>query len=242
MLRIVSTFNPTHWEPYVRGNIESWLKYTTADIVLYYEGNKPELVDERVQWRDWSRIPGALSFRTEASCFPPANGRFGQQKYNYNYDAVKFCHKVYAQLDCISDPGSYLIWLDSDVTITQPLMEAVIEKLMDGKAVGTFWRKGYHPETGVVVFNRNHPAMRTMANQYANLYETRNIFRLPRGWHDCWALAAACAVEDTPVADFTNKHTKEGVLHVVPESELGKYLTHAKGNRKHGIEQRGRAD
>ena len=237
MLRIVSTYNPANWSAFVQRNIRSWLEFLEADaeLVIYHEGPEPALQRDRIVWRQWEDIPGAQDFVNECLAFPAAQGLFGRA-YDYNYDAAKFSRKVYAQLDAADEGGDLLVWLDSDVEIIRPLETERIREILSGMALATYQRPGYHSETGIVMWDQAQAG--EFWHAYRALYDNRRVFCLPNGWHDCWALDYVADKLRIPVAnltrggrDYTSPHHQS--LHVVPDSELGHYLRHDKGQRKY---------
>ena len=234
-MRIVSTFNPLSWEPFVKKNLLSWLKHTNCEIVMYHEGDQPSVEHPNIIWRQWEDIPGAVEFHDEADRFAPARGLFGS--YDYNYDVAKFGRKVWAQCDAAQEETDLLVWLDSDVEITRDLSQGVLETMINGMPMATYLRPGYHSETGVVIWDMTQAITVQFFLAYVTLFKSRNIYKLPNGWHDCWALDYVVDAIGLPVTnlgkpgDFSSPHAAD--LHVTPNSELGNFLTHSKGQRKY---------
>lgn len=230
--RIVTTFAPQDWGAFVARNIRSWLDLTPFEVVAYHEGEQPDLEHERLVWRRWEDIPGAVGFVEEAKRFPPACGQFGHG-YDYNYDAAKFSRKVFAQADASEEEADLLIWFDADVEVLAPLLSATFENLMLGTSLARYERAGYHSETGVVVWDMRSPQAEKFFHHYVGLYKSRQIYKMPRGWHDCWALDCIVDAMKMATANLTKGQGQgPNALHVVPNSELGKYLRHDKGQRK----------
>lgn len=228
-IRIVTTFNPAHWSQYVRRNLESMLDYLPYEVVAYYETPEPPPMEHpRLVWRDLWKIPGVTEFVAEADNFQPARGKF--EKYDYNFDAHKFARKVYAQCDAAEEPGGVLIWLDSDVEVLAPLSEGDIENLLNGMAMARFARNNYHTETGIVFFDKRNPMIGVFFRHYRYLYDSRRIYTLKGGWHDCWALDA---VVDVLRMSTTNLSRHPERMEVVSSSELGGVFRHDKGQRKY---------
>ncbi len=224
-MRIVTTFNPAHWDLYVRRNLVS-MTTLEAELVCYHEGAEPEL--EGVEWRELDLVPGVLEFQGICSGFPPAQGRFGAQ-YSYNHDAAKFSKKVYAQCDAAEEAADYLVWLDADVEVLKPFTVDQVAGLLNGKALACYQRERYHSECGVVLWDMRHLATLDFFDAYRSLYDTGKVFTLPGGWHDCWALDAVVQALQVPVENLT----VNGGLEVVSQSALGEFVRHDKGMRKH---------
>lgn len=229
--RIVSTFNPKDWDAFVRRNVESWLELTPFEVVLYHEGEQPEMEHERLIWRQWEHIPEALEFVEEAAGFRAARGMF--KTYDYNYDAWKFSRKVFAQADAADEEADLLIWFDADVEVSRPILTQTLENLLGGMPLARYERPGYHSETGIVIWDMRDGRCSELFRHYVGLYKSRQIYKLPQGWHDCWALDCIVRAMALPTANLTKgTGTGPSSLHVVPNSELGQYLRHDKGNRK----------
>jgi hypothetical protein len=219
---------------FVKRNILSWLEHTPFELCVYHEGKQPGLEHPRLVWRQWEDIPGAVEFVEEAAKSKAARGMFGNG-YDYNYDAHKFSRKVYAQADAAEEGTEYLLWLDSDVEVLQPMLSTVLEDVMRGMVLGRYERPGYHSETGVVIWDMRADVCRQFFKHYLGLYQSRRIYTSPRGWHDCWALDLVVDALKMPTANLCEPgHYTPGSpnLHVMPSSALGRYMRHDKGSRK----------
>jgi len=157
---------------------------------------------------------------------------------NFKYDAVRFCYKPYAIKTAYDfftqEPNNTrLLWIDSDTVFKQRLTEEWITKnLYDQTAyLAYLGRPNYHSETGLLLFNTQHPYTKTYINQVVNLYNTDNIYTLPE-WHDSY------------IWDYVRElNTKEHAHNIskdipkVPGGHILNYcfgdtLDHLKGKRK----------
>lgn len=231
-MRIVTTYNPAHWSLYVERNIESWARHIPAEIVVYQEDDRP-IDNLKVVRRKLLDVPGLARFQHGIRDFKPAHGKFGAA-YDYNFDAWKFSRKVYAQWDAAQEDTDILVWLDSDVFVTDDIPNDLWRVLLDGQAIATYQRPWYHSETGIVLWNQRHSANVAFWRAYRGIYDDGMIFRFSTGWHDCWALDACVENLKTPVSNLTTVDQGHGDgLEVVSTSILGDYLRHDKGNRKY---------
>lgn len=228
-VRIVTTFKPSDWATYARHNLQSVLDYLPYEVVCYYESEQPDLEHPRLIWRELDDVPGVVEFVEEAYGFGPARGRFGES-YDYNFDAFKFCRKVYAQCDAAEEPADVLIWLDSDVEAMAAWPAGDIETTLNGMPMARFERPDLYTETGIVLWDMRQPVCREFFRHYRHLYDSRRIYTLPGGWHDCWALDAVVRALGMPTTNLTRK--RYGV-EVVSGSELGRIFRHDKGLRKY---------
>lgn len=243
-IRIVTTHNPAHWTTYARHNLESMLDFLPYEVVSYHEGTRPALEHDRLVWRELWEVPGAEEFVDEAATFPPACGHFdgiksdrclpgsrlASAKYDYNFDAHKFARKVYAQCDAAEEPCDVLIWLDSDVEVLAPLSESRIEDTLGGMAMACYQRHGYHTETGIVFWDMRQEITARFFRHYRYLYDSRRVYTLAHGWHDCWALDAVSNVLAIPSTNLS-RHPQR--MDVVSSSALADVFRHDKGNRKY---------
>ena len=223
-MRIVTTYPPKDWDIYVKRNIESWVDNLDAEIIVYAEDDRGRIPG--TETRALGEVSGVKEFLRTIRAFPPAHGQFGN-KYDYNFDAWKFCRKVFAQFDAAQGYDGLLVWLDADVECLQPITEERLASMVN--TVGLYQRKDYHSECGIVLFNL--PAAQGLMMAYRNLYTSGYIFRYPMGWHDCWALDLAIERLDVK-ADNLSPQLSEG-LEVVSASVLGPYFRHDKGQRKY---------
>lgn len=231
--RIVTTFNPDHWDTYVQNNLASMVKHIPAEMVVYRE-TEAQFHHARIVWRDLFKVPGFVRFMGQIEGLPAARGMFGG-RYSYNHDIWKFCRKVFAQCDAAGEDADLLIWLDADVEVLQDVNPDTLREMLGDNAMGVYQRPEYHSECGIVLWNLKHPALKNFWPAYLGLYTQHQIFRCPMGWHDCWALDATVASMGVPVANLSPAIRTGGndALDVIPKSALAPYFRHDKGAKKH---------
>lgn len=218
-MRIVTTYNPKHWDAYVARNLESMA--AVCEVVCYTEEDEMPSMDG-VVFRDLWAVPGAADVILEADKFPPACGWF-DGAYDYNHDVFKFCRKVFAVADAAEEYTDLLVWLDSDVEITNP--EIDWEAVIGDAPLAIYQRENYHSELGVIVFRWEK--CRAIIEEWRALYTSRGIYRL-KGWHDCWAMDHILSKSNVKPRNLT----RNVGLEVVSKSVLGPYLRHDKGPGK----------
>jgi hypothetical protein len=160
---------------------------------------------------------------------PKTKGMIGKD-YNYNYDIWKFCRKMFAQFDAFKSGGK-VFWLDGDTEFTKDISEDYLEKMFDDEPLVLFGREGFYCETGFVGFDTEHKDFAGILERYIDTLQKGIAFSL-KGWHDCYCLDYA---REGKGKDLTKGWKPGDSLHVVPKSDLGKYLIHRKGNRKDEI-------
>ena len=146
----------------------------------------------------------------------------------YLFDAQRFCHKVYAQLDAFESRHRYVVWLDADVVITKKWGQRFIKTLLDGEMCAFLGRNQSYTETGFIAFDTRHPDFPEFKRLYREWYDLRYIFMLPY-WIDCLAF-------DASKHGLSGKNLTPdalGMADVFSQSILKDYMVHDKGNRKH---------
>jgi hypothetical protein len=229
-MRVVTTYDPKTWDLFARDNIKSFVEHIDAEVVVYHE---IERTIEGTDERNLFQVPGLQKFLEMIQHFLPARGRFierGKPSYNYNYDAWKFCRKVFAIADAAEDMD-YLIWLDADVEVFKPITKELIKTLIGDDAIALFQREQMHPECGVIIFNMRHPLVKQGIDRWVALYREGHVFKIPMGWHDCWTLQAMIDGMELDVSNLSPQLTDS--IDVINNSMLSAYLRHDKGNRKY---------
>jgi len=103
-------------------------------------------------------------------------------KRYYQYNAGRFCRKVYAQIDAAKGENGWLYWLDADIEFEQPLKFP-----QEDTFLLYLGREKPHTCTSFVGFNLDHHASRQFWEVYRNFYDYGLVFTLPE-WHDCAVL------------------------------------------------------
>lgn len=157
---------------------------------------------------------------------------------SYKNDAVRFCYKPYAIAQCLGDWAykyTRLLWIDADTRFHKRITEDWIdEHLYKESALMTYMgRPNYYSETGLLLFNLEHPECHNYINTVRNYYDTDNIYLLPEQ-HDSY-------VWDYVRKHYETKHNTEfhnvGVAHKVKGGHIqahlyGEWFDHMKGKRK----------
>ena len=164
-------------------------------------------------------VPGWKSFYEDTKHIKPET---------YLFDANRFCHKVYAQLDAFESGFRYVVWLDGDVVVKKPFGEDFLIGLLDGEMCAFLGRKESYTETGFIVFDTQHPDFPEFKKRYREWYDKRYLFLLPY-WIDCLAF-------DASKFELSQKNLTpdaRGMMDVFSQSLLAEYMDHDKGLRKH---------
>ncbi len=163
-------------------------------------------------------IPGWESFQEDTKEFTPKS---------YLFQASKFSHKVYAQLDAFKSEHRYVVWLDADIIVTGEITSRFLKKLVDGHFCAFLGRKVSHTESGFLIFDTEHPDFPKFVERYEVMYNERKLFMLDY-WTDCHAFDKSRqglqAMNLTPDA--------EGIVNVFKLSPISHLMKHNKGALK----------
>ena len=146
---------------------------------------------------------------------------------SYLFDARRFSHKVYAQLDAFED-SRYVVWLDADIVIKKEITKSFLKRLLKETMCAYLGRNGCYTETGFLIFDTKHPDFDTFKNRYAKYYDERLLFTLPY-WIDC--LAFDHARHGLECRNLTPDVS--GMVDVFSRSPLKDHMQHDKGNLKY---------
>ena len=164
-----------------------------------------------------------------------ANGFVDGKTKNYRYDAIKFCHKVYALTHCaLSNPSEKLYWIDADTIFFKPITNAFLNQILPkGYYTSYLGRRDKHSETGFMGFDLQHNSNIEFMEFWKNIYDQDMIFDLPE-WHDCFVydelrkyFEAKCAVKSFDIRkDYEDDH------HPFINSPLGGFMDHLISDRR----------
>ena len=188
--------------------------------MVFYENEEPDFKHPKVLYLPISVVPKRRAFIDSIKTLEGTNGYIGKQ-YKYQWDAVKFCNKVFCQL-AVKDDITF--WLDADCVTHTVIPEEYLRGLVNDVAVSLFERKDFYPESGFVGFNQQHPDWDKFRAQYEDVYMSGHLFQLPE-WHDCYALSYALR----GVQHRNLSPGAEGPEHVIALSDLARFIDHKKG-------------
>lgn len=146
------------------------------------------------------------------------------ESLSYLYDAGRFAHKVYAQLDAFESDERYVVWLDADTVIKKPFDSSFLENLLNDKMCAYLGRKGTYTETGFLIFDTEHEDFPAFEKRYREMYDDRILFMLMY-WIDCCAFDTS--IQGLEVENLTPDAA--GMVDVFSLSPLADYIEHNKG-------------
>jgi len=241
----VTTFAQKHWETYGKEMLESFSKNWPGEIHCYVD-EIPDTEFPKVTYKMLRKVHGLVPFihyceAMSRSACKKMDVPYGERNnvtrgmiegnYSYTYDAVRFCHKVFAQLDALRKNDGKVFWIDADSVALKPIPEEFLESTFDGKTLSILSRPGFYTETGFVGFDTQGDRFDEFLDSYERVYGKGILFTLP-GWHDCYAIDRAINDSQVPYNDLVGGWKLGDKLEVMENTVLGEYIYHKKGNQK----------
>lgn len=156
--------------------------------------------------------------------------------YDINFDARQ-ARKAFMEVHAARTYGGKVFWVDADAVSYRHVPEVFLDQcLPDDKFACFLGRDGwYFTESGFIGFNSEHPIAKEFFKNYLHMFITGVIFT-QQWWHDCIGFDCCRHLEQKKGhgGEFVNlsAHVPHGTMHPHANSEIGKYVTHLKGNRK----------
>lgn len=216
-----------------------------VDLVVYAERCSPTHTKPNVKILDLEQCcPDMQAFKHRHRDNPRARGDAGpdgryDDKKQFRWDAIRFCHKVYALDHAIKQAtGDWLIWLDADSKTHSPVTHDLLAQVCDSATFASYLGRGekYHSECGWIAYNLHHPCLQAFNQRLVGLYNSDELFNYAE-WHDSYLWDTVrrefqsrgeIALKNlNPLADSEGK-----AGHPFINSVLGTVMDHMKGNRK----------
>ena len=229
-MKAVTTFSKQNYDDYARKLLES-AKLWPDTLIAYVE--EPLKDYENVEYRDfWGiELPGKVKIADYLKEIKKM-GLDGGDPYDYNKDVYKFCRKVFVQYDFLKNLKERAFWLDADIQIKKPIQIDFLNSLFDGWPICYLGRNGFYSECSFVGFDMSKKEMVQFLADYTSLFTTGVITNL-KWWHDCAAFDFARQKHSYFGSNLSKFYEPGRGLHVFPDSVLGEYMTHNKGQRKY---------
>lgn len=185
----VTTFAVDGYYEYGKRLIESLDRFLPADvqILVYLEAILPLPSSSRIHAINMLRAcPDMIDFKTRHSTEPRANG-IVEDVNDYRFNAVKFCHKVFALTHAARTVSAdVLYWIDADSVMFRSASHAFLDGLLpDGAYTSYLGRRNMHSECGFMAFDLRHPRNVDFMEFWHNIYAEDLVFQLPE-WHDSY--------------------------------------------------------
>ena len=222
-MRVVTTCHAAGLEEYGHRWLDSrknWPEGT--EFWFYTEGY--ELPADGMTVRDFAALEPFQAWKRKYRRYLPPD---------WQWDVVKYAHKVFAAADALYDYDGVGVWLDADCVTYAPLPEGLIEAQVKDVYLACYQRTGMYTETGMWVMNCAHPNHRAFLDAWREWYFSGRFKDLSQ-WHDCITLDATIRgfLKESAITvnNLSGEHHKS--MHPQARTELGRYIDHAKGPRK----------
>ena len=164
-----------------------------------------------------------------------AHGEIDGAPEDYRFNAVKFCHKVFALTHAsLTVEADELYWIDADSITFRPISHGFLDRLRP-KGVYTSYlgRRARHSECGFMAFDLRHPMNREFMEFWASIYAEDQLFELPE-WHDSYVydVVRRYCEERGMIASYDLRAGMADDHHPFVNSPLGGYMDHLIGPRR----------
>lgn len=240
-IAVVTTFSKAGWNSYAERMVNSWIKHWPEEVDLYVYPDEDVPLPERGNvHKVLTHIHAKQKFLKNIKGCPQYHGHpQGATKYNYRFDAAKFCHKPFALWHCMHElllPAGYdsLIWLDADtLTHTKVTWDAVMQMAPEKYDIQFLGRCYKYTECGYLYFNLKRPKAVAVLDAWVDFY-VNMTFKSQKEWHDSFLYdLARVSFKGLRGKDLTGHiPRRQGAGHPLINSFLGKYLDHLKGDSR----------
>lgn len=228
---------------------ETFAQYWPENYKLFVYSETPVALP-RGECRSLWSCPGVRDFINRYKNDPVACGlkstdmwapRFRGRKYNFRFDAVKFCRQIFIPLHAASEAqeDDIIVWLDGDVITFDKVPETYIEDTLGRADLCYLGRKKHYPEIGFWACKNNAAGFGFMKHM-VRMYTSGRVFDLTE-WHSAWVFNHCRKVcHDKGLRDVDL--TPGGSGHVWFQSSLKAFSDHLKGDyrKKLGFSPEGR--
>ena len=247
---VVTTFNQAGYDKYACRMIDTFLQNwpETIHLYVYAEECNVKQQHERLHVYNFAQtVPELVAFKNKWGNDPKARGQLAQGPANhkgkakgigFRWDAIRFCHKVYAVCHHAKQKLSdTMFWMDADMVCHSTITEDFIDtQIPNNYGISFLGRKNKFTECGLYGLNLNVDATNIFVEQFQGAYDDGSIFNM-KEWNDCWVFdrVRERVQQQHPKwkqLNWTENFAKQGEGHPLINSEWGAYLDHLKGERK----------
>jgi len=247
-IAVVTTFSKEGWDKYAKRSVETFDKMWPQGVELHCYPDarlKDEIKSPRIFYH-YDDIPERTKFIKTWGVIPAMTGH-GADRYNYRFDAVKFCHKPFvlsefarfSMHDC-TPPYDGMIWVDADTVTHSAVPLKVVQKDMAPKDKDFCYlgRNYKYSECGFMFFNLARTQTYAFLQRVLRFYR-HGTFQTQKEWHDSFLFDQARAWfeqrpgPNTPIFHSYSPpdlHRRHGGGHPFVNSFLGAYMDHLKGD------------
>lgn len=234
-VKVITTLHKDGYDLYGKLNLRSWSKYFPQDwkIVYYAEKHQPEF-DERIEIIDFNETcPEWEGFYSAIKESYEKKKTRDQKILNWHKKALRWSFKSFSLLHALKNSSCrYLIWLDSDVIAKRTPVDNWIELCLNKKCMAgqlEHIKAGGHVETGVLIFDLEHPDIKKIIDWIDLGYNKYKILDEDKAWDGIWM--AKLVMSNTISWNNLEMVVKSDVARAFSNDSL-KWLAHKVGKRK----------
>jgi hypothetical protein len=216
-MRVVTTCGPGHLQSYAHRWLEgrkNWPKDT--EFIFYTEGFSVHGCPSK----DFADLKSFSDWKASLKGYIPPN---------WEWDVVRYSHKVFAAYDALYDYKGIGVWLDADCVTYREIPEGLIESQVKDHYLACYQRGAVHTETGLWIMDCSHEKHQLFLDTWRAWYLANEFKKLPM-FTDCHTLDATIVQTGVKVNNLSGDRSDHP--HPQAVTELGKYIDHAKGMRK----------
>jgi hypothetical protein len=248
---VVTTFNASGYKLYGSKMIDTflvnWPKNVSLTVyaedcpvvqtasnltVLDFNQSLPAAVAFKQKWQSDARASGRLATG-------PADSKGKQPGIGFKWDAVRFCHKVYAVCDhARHNLDKTVLWMDADMVCHSPIDHPTLcEMIPDDFALAFLGRQGKYTECGLYALDMRDRITQHFVTLFQNAYDEPEfgIFAMEE-WHDSFVFDQLRRLVGAANPAWKQLDWSRGLVtgegHPLINSGWGAYLDHLKGKRK----------
>jgi hypothetical protein len=242
---VVTSLNKSYLNDTAKLNLESWVRNLQPDntsIVAYSEEDL-RYKNTDITFRDlYQEAPKLVEFKEKFKDDPMFNGKIGTKVEGttkaFKWKGIKFAHKTYAVFSEAKKLNSgWLIWLDADVLMHEPLKDKFFEKhFPKDKSVVYLGRPESYDECGLMGFNLDRPFARKFLEKFEQEYN--NGLQGYRETHDSW-IFYQLRLSYSDQSEFHDLNpTPENNKSPFNNSGLKEFMVHTKGKNKEKLQRK----
>ncbi len=217
-MRVVTTSSKAGYKQHGHRWMDSRKNWPKDTEFLYYT----EGFDLDIPGKDFRDMPEFYEWKMKHAAYVAPS---------WEWDVVRYAHKVFAAADALYDYQGIGVWLDADCVTYKAIPDGLIEKQVEGAYLAHYGRTGFHTETGMWIMDCSRPCHKPFLDAWRAWYLSERYKNL-NAWHDCITLDATIK-QFGKQAKFNNLSGEHHLSwHPQALTELGKYIDHCKGKRK----------
>jgi len=217
----VTTFSESGYHTHGKHWIESFIKNTlNVDAVIFVDFDL-YIPDSRIKVLNFNDfIPEHQDW---VDSFSSLHENKGMCKLG-----ITFSYKAFVMMYALNKLSGYVVWLDSDCVFKENTYNNFARTVLDGKFIAIQvdkveekgdWKPEEHVESGIVVFDMEHPDKNKFLNKFKELYDPATMAKMVEPY-DGFVIRRVCReidFVDLFPANYTITHLDPSLTFIHPE-------------------------